>query len=39
MQVRVPEDDLAELLRRLCSEEVAWSAATSKYEPLAAPPE
>ncbi len=39
MQVRVPEDDMAELLRRLCFEDMAWKDATSKYKAQDAPSE
>ena len=36
MQVRVPEDDMAELLRKLCFEDMSWEDAKSKYTAEAA---
>ncbi|CAK0785073.1 hypothetical protein CVIRNUC_008279 [Coccomyxa viridis] len=38
-QVRVPEDDVADLLRRLCSGDMGWADAQQKYPAQAAPSE
>ena len=37
LQVRVPEDDVADLLRRLCSGDMGWGDAQQKYPAQAAP--
>lgn len=39
VQVRVPEDDVADLLRRMCYDDMTWADAQSKYPAQAAPSE
>ena len=39
LQVRVPEDNVADLLRRLCCDDMRWADAQQKYPAQAAPSE